>query len=234
VVIRHRKGYTLTYDPEAHVYTLEKDGEKRVLPSVTRVLSSLAKPKVSAWAMDTLVQHVLDNYYPGMSLEEMALVLQEARQRPTQESQKATDTGSEVHDWIEGFLQGIPRGVPVEPGAKRAVESFLSWWHERPRAFLLSEAIVAHPPLGYAGKVDLVLEDGTLVDFKTSRALYPEYRLQLGGYALALEWWEGIAPTRGLLVRIGKDGTLETQEVDLEEAKRVFAHLVEVYRYLNG
>lgn len=233
MVVRHRKGYTLTFDPETHRYTLEKDGETRVLPSVTRVLSILSKPKVTAWAVDTLVQHVVDNYYPGMSTEEMILLLQEAQQKPGQESQKATDTGSEVHDWIEGFLQGVPRGTPVDPQAKRAVEAFLEWWHAEKRDFLLSEEIVAHPPLGYAGKVDLVLRDGTLVDFKTSKALYPEYRLQLGAYALALEWWEGITPTRGLLVRLGKDGSLEVQEVDLERPKQAFSHLMEVYRYLN-
>lgn len=233
MVVKHRKGYTLTFDPETHRYTLEKDGETRVLPSVTRVLSTLSKPKVTAWAVDTLVQHVVDNYYPGMSTEEMILLLQEAQQKPGQESQKATDTGSEVHDWIEGFLQGVPRGTPVDPQAKRAVEAFLEWWHAEKRDFLLSEEIVAHPPLGYAGKVDLVLRDGTLVDFKTSKALYPEYRLQLGAYALALEWWEGITPTRGLLVRLGKDGSLEVQEVDLEPPKQVFSHLMEVWRYLN-
>ncbi|RTI54805.1 hypothetical protein CSW14_07040 [Thermus scotoductus] len=233
MIVRHRKGYTLTFDPQTHRYTLENNGETRVLPSVTRVLSVLAKPRVNTWAMDTMAQHILDNYYPGMSTEEMILLLQEARTKPEGESQKAADTGSEVHDWIEGFLQGVPKGLPVNPRARKAVESFLDWWHREKRDFLLSEEIVAHPPLGYAGKVDLVLQDGTLVDFKTSKALYPEYRLQLGAYALALEWWENITPTRGLLVRLGKDGFLEVQEVDLERPKQAFSHLMEVYRYLN-
>lgn len=146
MIVRHRKGYTLTFDPQTHRYTLENNGETRVLPSVTRVLSVLAKPRVNTWAMDTMAQHILDNYYPGMSTEEMILLLQEARTKPEGESQKAADTGSEVHDWIEGFLQGVPKGLPVNPKARKAVESFLDWWHRGKRDFLLSEEIVAHPP----------------------------------------------------------------------------------------
>lgn len=233
-VIRQRRGYTLSFHPETHLYTLEKNGEHRVLPSVTRVLSILAKPKVHNWAMDLMAQHILNNYSPGMSLEDMALLTQEAREVHLEESRKATGTGSEVHDWIEAFLKGLPRGLPPDPASTRAIQAFLDWWQREKREVSLSEEIVAHPELLYAGKIDLLLKDGTLVDFKTSRTLYPEYQIQLGGYALALEAWEGIRPQRGLLVRIGKDGTTETREVDLETAKELFQHLLVLYRFLEN
>ncbi len=233
LIVRVRRGYTLAFDPETHTYTLRKDGQERILPSVTRVLSIIAKPKVSAWAMDLMAQHILDNYSPGMSLEDMALLAQEARGMHLEESRKATGTGSEFHDWIEGFLQGLPRGLPVNPSSMRAVQAFLDWWKEEKREVLLSEEIVAHPELLYAGKIDLLLTDGTLVDFKTSKALYREYELQLGGYALALEAWEGIRPQKGLLVRIGKDGSVETKEVDLEAAKEHFRYVLALYRFLE-
>jgi hypothetical protein len=232
LIVRVRRGYTLVFDPETHTYTLQKDGQEHILPSVTRVLSVIAKPKVNAWAMDLMAQHILDNYSPGMSLEDMTLLTQEARGMHLEESRKATGTGSEVHDWIEAFLQGVPRGLPVNPPSMKALQAFLSWWKEEKREVLLSEEIVAHPELLYAGKVDLLLTDGTLVDFKTSKALYPEYELQLGGYALALETWQGIRPQKGLLVRIGKDGTTETREVDLVAAKEHFQHALALYKFL--
>jgi hypothetical protein len=232
LIVRVRRGYTLAFDPETHIYTLQKDGQEHILPSVTRVLSIIAKPKVSAWAMDLMAQHILDNYSPGMSLEDMALLTQEARGMHLEESRKATGTGSEVHDWIEAFLQGLPRGLPVNPSSMKAVQAFLNWWKEEKREVLLSEEIVAHPELLYAGKIDLFLTDGTLVDFKTSKALYREYELQLGGYALALEVWQGIRPQKGLLVRIGKDGTTETREVDLVAAKEHFQHALALYSFL--
>jgi hypothetical protein len=232
LIIRVRRGYTLAFDPETHTYTLRKDGQEHILPSVTRVLSVIAKPKVNAWAMDLMAQHILDNYSPGMSLEDMVLLTQEARGMHLEESRKAAGAGSEVHDWIEAFLQGIPRGLPVNPSSVKAVQAFLNWWKEEKREVLLSEEIVAHPGLLYAGKVDLLLADKTLVDFKTSKALYPEYELQLGGYALALEAWEGIRPQRGLLVRIGKDGTTETKKVDLVAAREHFQHALALYKFL--
>jgi hypothetical protein len=233
LIVRVHRGYTLAFDPETHTYTLQKDGQERILPSVTRVLSVIAKPKVSAWAMDLMAQHILDNYSPGMSLEDMVLLTQEARGMHLEESRKATGTGSEVHDWIEAFLQGLPRGLPVNPPSMKAVQAFIDWWKGEKREVLLCEEIVAHPELLYAGKIDLLFVDGTLVDFKTSKALYPEYELQLGGYALALEAWEGIRPQKGLLVRVGKDGTAETREVDLEAAKEHFQYVLALYRFLD-
>ncbi|WP_240695378.1 PD-(D/E)XK nuclease family protein [Thermus caldilimi] len=233
-ILRNRRGYTLRFDPQSHEYRLTSpQGEERTLPSVTRILSLLGKPRLQAWAMDLMAQHILNNYAPGMTHEELLYLTQEAAGLHRKEARSAANTGSEVHDWIEAFLGGIPRSLPQDPKAQRAVERFLEWWETTPRRFLLSEEIVAHPPLGYAGKVDLVLSDRTLVDFKTSKALYPEYALQLGGYALALEWWEGLRPQKGLLVRIGKDGSFETQEVDLPRAREAFLHLLEVWKYLE-
>ncbi len=224
----------MVYDRENHVYTLQRDGREHVLPSVTRVLSVIAKPRVNAWAMDLMARRILDGYSPGMSAEDLALLVREARGAHLEESRKATGTGSEVHGWIEAFLKGVPRELPLTPSSIKAVQAFLDWWREERREVLLSEEIVAHPELLYAGKVDLLLGDNTLVDFKTSKALYPEHELQLGGYALALEAWEGIRPRKGLLVRIGKDGGLEIKEVDLEAAKEHFRHALALYRFLEG
>jgi hypothetical protein len=233
VIVRPRRGYVLIFDPQTHGYILQKSFWVYLLPSVTQVLSVIAKPKVNAWVMDLMAQHILDHYSPGMSREEMARLTQEARKTHLQESQRATGTGSEVHDWIEAFLRGESRELPENPSSMRAVQAFLDWWKEEKREVLLSEEIVAHPELLYAGKVDLLLGDGTLVDFKTSRALYPEHELQLGGYALALEAWQRIRPQRGLLVRIGKDGSVETKEVDLEAAKEHFQHALALYKFLE-
>jgi hypothetical protein len=234
VIVRPRRGYTLIFDTQTHTYTLQKGLQVYLLPSVTRVLSIIAKPKVNAWAMDLMARHILDNYSPGMSPEEMARLTQEARGAHLQESRRTAGAGSEVHGWIEAFLRGGPRELPEDPSSLKAIRAFIEWWREeKRREVLLAEEIVAHPELLYAGKIDLLLANGTLVDFKTSKALYPEHELQLGGYALALEAWEGIRPQKGLLVRIGKDGTAETKEVDLEAAKEHFRYVLALYRFLE-
>jgi hypothetical protein len=55
---------------------------------------------------------------------------------------------------------------------------------------------------------------------------------QLGGYALALETWQGIRPKKGLLVRIGKDGATEAKEVDLEAAREHLQRALALYKFL--
>ena len=236
-LVRAAKGdHVLLFDPKSHQYRLQGPDGERVLPSVNQVLSLLAKPKLQDWAMGLAMRKVLEGYVPGMGTEELALLLEEARKAPNEEAKRAQSTGTSVHAWIEGFLLSphTPPPLPEEEEARRAVESFLFWWRERPRIPALREAIVAHPELGFAGRFDLLLGDGTLVDFKTSKAIYPEYELQVGAYALALEAWEGIRARRGMILRLGKDGSFEAKEVDLGRAGEAFKGLLLAWRYLNG
>jgi hypothetical protein len=228
--------YTLLFDPERHEYRLRGPHGERVLPSVNQVLSLLAKPKLQEWAVGLTVRKVLEGYAPGMGTEELAALLEEARKAPNEEAKRAQRTGANAHSWIESFLSSPhdPPPLPEEEEARRAVESFLSWWRERPRIPALREAIVAHPELGFAGRFDLLLGDGTLLDFKTSKAIYPEYELQVGAYALALEAWEGIRARRGMILRLGKDGSFEAKEVDLRRAGEAFKGLLAVWHYLNS
>jgi hypothetical protein len=44
---------------------------------------------------------------------------------------------------------------------------------------------------------------------------------------------QGIRPQKGLLVRIGKDGSVETKEVDLETAKEHFRYALALYKFLD-
>ena len=231
-----RGGYTLLFDPEEHEYRLRGPDGERVLPSVNQVLSILAKPRLQDWAIGLTVRRVLERYTPGMGTEELALLLEEARKAPNEEAKRAQRTGTDTHSWIEGFLSTphAPPPLPEEEEVRRAVEAFLFWWRERPRIPALREAIVAHPELGFAGRFDLLLGDGTLLDFKTSRAIYPEYELQVGAYALAIEAWEGIRARRGMILRLGKDGSFEAKEVDLKRAGEAFKGLLLVWHYLNS
>ena len=228
--------YTLFFDPEDHRYRLRGPDGERVLPSVNQVLSILAKPRVQDWAIGVTMRRILEGYSPGMGTEELALLLEEARKAPDEEAKRAQRTGASAHSWIEGFLSSPhdPPPLPEEEETRRAAESFLFWWRERPRIPALREAIVAHPELEFAGRFDLLLADGTLLDFKTSKAIYPEYELQVGAYALALEAWEGIRARRGMILRLGKDGSFEAKEVDLRRAGEAFKGLLLVWRYLNG
>jgi len=199
------------------------------LLSVTEVVAHLAKPGLERWAVREALRRVREGFRTGMDEEELEELLREASEAPARQASRAAGSGTSVHAWIEGYLAGRSPPLPEEPEVLRPVEAFLSWWGKAPPP-LFSERVVAHVPRGFAGRVDLVLRPGILVDFKTSRAVYPEHLLQVGGYALALEWWEGIRVREAYIVRIGKDGSLEEVRVDLGRAKRGFLGLLEAVK----
>jgi len=93
---------------------------------------------------------------------------------------------------------------------------------------------------GYAGTTDLLAEvDGvlTLVDFKTSKAIYAESTLQVAAYVMALEEMGHERATRGMIVRIPKtaDSTFEVLEVpDLDAAFDVFLHVVSLFSWWHA
>lgn len=229
-----RRGYKLYYNASEHEYLAEKDGKLFPLVSVTKVVGSLDKPQLKNWAIKTVLSHIESGFSPGMTAEEFSLLLREASRAPESHSRGATQTGTTVHGWIESFLKGTPEPVPEDKSVLAPIESFLRWWEEKNISPMLSEAPLAHPPMGFAGRADLVTRDRVLIDFKTSARIYPEYALQLGGYALGLEWWQGVMPKGGVIVRIGKDGSLEEKTVDLVRAKEAFLGLLYAYQFVRS
>jgi len=228
-----RRGYRLFQGP-GHRYLVLVKGELRPLVSVSELVGHLAKPGLPAWAAREAVRRVREGYRPGMPLEDFHALLEEAAGEHQRAATEAASKGTSAHAWIEAHLRGESPPLPDDPRVLPSLEAYLAWWQKRRPVPLLSERPVAHVPLGFAGRPDLLLQDGTLVDFKTSKTVYPEHALQLGGYALALEWWEGVRPKRGLVVRIGKDGSLEERPVDLERAREAFLSLLEVARFVRG
>lgn len=126
-ISRSRRGYTLVFNPQDHQYILrDTQGQERVLPSVTRILSLIAKPKVQEWAMDLMAQHILDRYTPDMTYEDFLYFLHESRYVHLQ-------GGHGGSDWYRGTRmdRGLPGTCtlpyPTDPRARGAVESFLEW-----------------------------------------------------------------------------------------------------------
>ena len=89
---------------------------------------------------------------------------------------------------------------------------------------LLAEQRIYNTALGYAGTVDLVAyvsDRLTIVDYKTSKAVYAEYRLQIAAYRAAYR----NAETNGLILRFPKDrgDAFEVADVPWAEQERLLA-----------
>lgn len=103
---------------------------------------------------------------------------------------EAAEKGTRVHKRLEQILKGREfKTTPKE--LKPYIDAFNNWASEQeylqdiePEVFVRSEKY------GYAGTADLICDirgETWLIDFKTSKAIYDEYGLQIRAYGYAYE-----------------------------------------------
>jgi hypothetical protein len=185
------------------------------LPSVTTVLGKVwPKPALMNWfakrgreAMaEYLGEYMGEPITPGLLENAVA----EAKMRPRADAQDAANLGSEAHVLIERQLKGEVIHVPV--ALRSVIEAFNSWLGGQELELVDSEVAVytATPGASYAGTIDALFErpDKTLVlvDFKTSKAVYPDHLVQLAAYASAVRWMSaGPRSITSQVIRLGKE-----------------------------
>jgi hypothetical protein len=169
-----------------------------LFPSVTNVLSILAKPGLDAWKQEQAILAALTlPRTEGETLDDFAKrVLVDM----TSEVGRAADLGSAVHAAIEGYAQG--RWLPEDKGVARLFEPARQWFDKEVTQVHSVEIATAHLEWGYAGRVDLVATlrstgRPTVIDFKTQKTrrdkdgnfkpiLHDTWPLQLEAYRMAL------------------------------------------------
>lgn len=183
----------LRFSPGNHRYWLDK----KPVPGVTTILGVLNKPALVKWASATVAEYVADNrdavehlYAAGRGPMIGAL-----KEVPWQKRDDAADRGHTLHDFAEKILRGVELaddeiGDDLLPVVENAI-AFLTDWQIKP---LLIEAPCASREHWFAGTLDLIAEytrpdtghSGVAIfDWKSGKALYPEYAWQLNAYAHA-------------------------------------------------
>lgn len=221
---------------EGQGYYLIQDGVQKPLASVTTIVRTVGKD-FSRWAVGQALLAVrswIEERGLPKSEEEWSTLFTEAKRAPARKAQEAAGRGTKVHAWLEKYLQGIHPPISPELEAPcRALVGLIEGLRIRP---LEREFLVAHLEEEYAGTVDLLAEvDGklALVDYKITRAVYPEHHLQVGAYALALRA-EGRPVERGYILHFEREtGEAKLHPVDLEEAMEAWLGLVRVWRFVG-
>lgn len=213
------------------------DGEK--YPSVTSILQVIGKPALVNWAAKVereLVIEAAANLYADLPLNSprmnrmafLATLSDRLGKTKAHERQKAqaAEIGSEAHARVEWALRtqlGQKAGPePVVQGpALWAFMAFEDWWKDAGLKPVFLEQTVYSQQYGYAGTADLLARDAAgelhLVDFKTSKAIYPEAYLQTAAYAQAVNEMQHGPVTRGIIVRLPKaesDPGFEAKPID--------------------
>lgn len=218
-----------------------------MLPSVTTILQIVGKPALVNWAANTERELVIEasaNLYedlPPAKMSRMAYVttLQDrlGKQRAHQKLlTQAADIGSQVHAKIEWRIRSeLGQKVGPEPALLDAAlwgyMAFEDWWKREELVPLWMEQTVYSTSGRYAGTADLIARKGLhliLVDFKTGKGIYPEYKMQVAAYQHALKEMEHCLCERVVIVRLPKvqtDPVAQVVEVEnLEEHFQAFLH----------
>lgn len=222
---------TLDFNKKTHKYIITDGGKTFQVPSVTTVLKVLDKPALVQWAANSAIEYLREHINPGYGYDKIELegIYQEARFNFRKISKKATDVGTLAHEWVENFLKsGKALPKPANEQAYNCCQAAANWLMLNDVSPIEVETKIYSRKYKYAGTFDLGLAqvkgELSIVDWKSSKAVYPEYRLQLAAYAQAYEEESGKKIHNRYIIRLGKDdGEFEEVCYTAKEQKKDFA-----------
>lgn len=206
-----------------HVYTVDDE----IIPNVTSILGVINKPALVPWAVNMCGIFLRDNIVPGQTYtwdevqRESLIRSMKGHYRDT--SGEALSIGTIVHQFAEDWALDKKPPPPINQKAHSAVMAFVDWWVAHKIKVVAVEKILYSREHGFCGTADLIAEvDGELsiVDYKTSKAIYQEYYYQVGGaYRVAFEEEIGLKVKRGIVARFDKEnGGFEAKDCEDMEA----------------
>lgn len=232
----------LDFDDEKHEYRVA--GE--IVPGVTSALNMIGKPWLPGWAVKMGAEYLKGVWVPGESYDEIEIAehLKAMKFAHRQKANRAADIGTLAHSYCEGIIKAQinseePPRLPINAEAKKAAAAFHEWIDAHMVEFIASEAKIYSRRYGFAGTIDFdAIVDGqrSLGDLKTSNGIYEEMWAQTAAYQLAREE-EGYGPyDNRWIVRIAKDGTLDSEcrPFGYEEDKNAFLAALTLHRWAKN
>jgi len=208
-------------------------------PSVTTILSVIAKPALVYWAGKVVAEEAVRRVSAGEELDVRSLA-----STPNKRRGDKADVGSIVHSVLEAYADGeqvAPEQVPSD--ARSYVCSLREWLAEHNAEVLHSEATVIHQEPRYAGTVDAVMRlngKTLLVDVKTGKGVYKEAGLQLAAYRYAdfIGYADGSSEKMpevdgAMVLHVTPDGTTDVPFPADRETHKVFLAALTLWEYVN-
>jgi hypothetical protein len=185
----------LCFDEGKHRFTVNGNS---VFPSVTAATGVIDKSRpLIYWAVGLAKDFLMGNLQvliDDTKGDKIAAIIEEAVKQHSIKKQEAADVGTQVHDWVERFIKAKSKNewpeIPKDPQVFNGVTAFLKWVDEYEVKFISSEKLVYSKKYKYAGIMDaeaVIKRKTCVIDFKTSKAIYPEMRFQVAAYQAAAE-----------------------------------------------
>jgi hypothetical protein len=233
----------LRFNPSSHRYDVSDDGGKFVhTPSVTTILNVLNKPALVEWAVKCAANYVEENLKllltgNSFSIEQVFKVVEQARTAHDRVREEAAEIGTNVHDFLaaywKGYVSGVCPPMPEHEKEKNCINAALDWFQEhnlKPVKVEEAQYSRLHKICGRPDWIGYV--DGTfsVLDYKSTKFLYPEVCLQETAYAMMHAEEFGELPATRYGLRLDKEtGEFEarkykpeTYELDKETFLSVF------------
>ncbi|MBP5720393.1 MAG: PD-(D/E)XK nuclease family protein [Bacteroidales bacterium] len=200
---------------KAHIRYKTSDG--KVVPGATTITGLLNKPYLVRWANQLGLEGIDSATY----------------------TDEAAKTGTLAHAMIQAYLQGMEidrdqfSKIQIDL-AENSMLSFLEWKKQHVLEDLYCEMPMVSETMKYGGTIDCYCKmDGkpVLLDFKTGKAIYEEYFVQLAAYAMLLRE-AGLPVEECRILRIGRDATEGFEEravTDIRPWFQIFKNLLEIY-----
>ena len=156
------------------------------VPGVTSILNQLPKPFLQYWSAKVVAEYAYDNRASWQNLDRQAAV-DLLKGSPRRYTSGRADIGTEAHDAFEKLGNGDDPG-PIRIEVQPYVDHFKLFLDEFQPEFIGQELTVWSEKHRYAGSTDAFLRiqgEPVVVDWKTTKSIYPEVGLQLAAYRYA-------------------------------------------------
>lgn len=204
--------------PKAKAHIRYRLADGTIVPGVTTIIGVLAKPALIKWANNLGLQGIDSNKYVDA----------------------AARVGTLAHEMIEYYLrcERLDLSDYTENEVKKARQAFRKFvvWAKplNLQPVLLEQPLVSEQ-FKFGGTIDFYgRRNGipTLIDFKTSKALYSDHLLQVAAYAMLLRH-NDYPLFEVYILRIGRDEGegFEERRVDkLLRRQALFRYCLDIYR----
>ncbi len=158
-----------------HRYTIKG----RKILSVTSATGLLDKSgPLMWWATGEMLKAIQSGQSP-----------EDARKSYMAVKKEAADLGTKAHQFAQDYIEGKNPDIPEgDDKLQNAILAFLRLWNDLKIKPIAIEKHLYSRGWDYAGRCDLVAKlkgENSLIDFKTSKEIYTEFRYQTAAYAAA-------------------------------------------------
>lgn len=224
------RGSSVSTEPEVNSEDVDtrkryKTPDGKALPSVTTIIKS----SLGGWGLQGLMNWAAKQAREGLDHNKTR--------------DEAGTIGTIVHLMIENFINEAEDDPGMESYSDEDIakaqvpfESFLAWYTQNDIQFLSTEQQMTSLIHGFGGTCDAVAKINgkpTIIDYKSSKDIYPTVLAQLGGYSILLEETQKQIIMDGVVIHIGKEGQFGIyvfKHEDLYQGRTLFHHACSVYK----